>query len=121
MRYLAGAVALALLAIAPNLIWLGASTVRIQNASNQAISRVAYSACDTTHSIETLFPGESTFQLLEACGDDSLEILIDNFRFFQIYVEGELYHVDATIATVDAIQCEYADPFSSLFLAKILW
>jgi hypothetical protein len=121
MRYVWWAIALVLITVAPNLVWLGTSTVRIHNASNQAIRGVAYLACDTIHSVGTLKPGQSIFRFLPACGDDTLEILIGGSRFCQTYVEGELYHVDATLSAVDAVGCRYDDLLSSLFIAKALW
>jgi hypothetical protein len=122
MRYVVWAIiALVLTSVAPNLIWLGTSTLRIHNASNQPITGVAYLACETTHSVGALKPGASIFRFLQACGDDTLEILIGDARFCQIYVEGELYHVDATLSAVDAVGCRYDDLLSSLFIAKALW
>jgi len=121
MRYFVGAIALLLLTAAPNLIWLATSTVRIHNASNQPVSAVAYMACETIHPLGRLQPGESRFQFLEACGDDTLEIVIGDSRFCRTYVEGELYHVDATITAVNAVGCRYDDLLSSLFIAKALW
>lgn len=121
MRYLSGTVALLILTVAPNLIWLATSTVRIHNSSNHPISAVAYMACETIHPIGILQPGESKFQFLEACGDDTLEIVIGGSRFCKTYVEGELYHVDATIAAMDSVHCQYDDLFSSFFVAKVFW
>jgi hypothetical protein len=95
--------------------------VRIHNASSEPIPGVAYLACETIHSVGTLKSGESLFRFLQACGDDTLEILIGDSRFCQIYVEGELYHVDATLSAVDTVGCKYGDPLSSLFIAKALW
>ena len=120
MRYIGGVVALLVLSVAPNLIWLATSTVRIQNTLNQSVSSVGYLACETTHSIGTLRPGEAIFVFLEACGDDTLEILIGDSKFCQTYVEGELYHVDATITAVDAVSCGYDDLLSSLFITKVI-
>ena len=110
-----------LLLLAPNLIWLGTSTVRIENVSDLPLGAVGYSACETTHSVGRLAPGQSVFRFLEACGDDTLEILIGDERFCRTYVEGELYHVDATIEGVGAVQCGYDDLVSSLFVIKALW
>lgn len=122
MRYVVWVImALVLTSVAPNLIWLGTSTLRIHNASNQPIAGVAYLACETTHSVGTVRPRESILRFLPACGDDTLEILVGDSRFCQIYVEGEMYHVDATLRAVDAVGCGYDDLLSSLFIAKALW
>lgn len=120
-RYVGWAIALLFVTVAPNLIWLGTSTVRIHNASNQPIAGVAYLACEKIHFVGTLRPGGSLFRLLPACGDDTLEILIGDSRFCQTYVEGELYHVDATVSALDTVGCHYDDLLSSLFIAKVLW
>ena len=120
MRYVGGVIALLLLIAAPNLIWLGASTVQIHNASNQVIPGVAYLACETTHPVGIVKPRETIFRFLPACGDDTLEILIGEARFCQTYVEGELYHVDATLTAVHAADCRYGDPLSSLLIVKVL-
>ncbi|MCA9469838.1 MAG: hypothetical protein KC643_30940 [Nitrospira sp.] len=106
--------------LACNLIWLGTSTVSILNASNHPVPSVAYRACETTHHLGTLQPGQSKFRFLQACGDDTLEILVGDSRFCQIYVEGELYHVDATISGEKVVSCAYDDLLSSLFVMKIL-
>ena len=121
MRYLGLTMALLALLLAPNLVWLARSTVRIENTSAHAIDAVAYVACDTTHAVGTLGAGQSVFRLLPACGDDTLEIVIGDSKISQLYVEGELYHVDVSISGADEAVCHYADPFSSLFVAKAIW
>ena len=121
MRYLGAVATLLILMIIPNLVWLATSSIRIHNISNQPISAVAYSACEKTHPIGSLLPGQSIFRFLEACGDDTLKILIGNSRFCQTYVEGELYHIDATIKTPNDVGCSYDDLFSSLFVKKAFW
>jgi hypothetical protein len=120
MRYLGFAALLVLVIVGFNLVWLGTSTVRIENASDVPFDAVGYRACEKTHLIGDLEPGQSAFRFLEACGDDTLEILLGQSSFCQIYVEGELYHVDALIRTSNAVECTYDDPFSSLFLVKAL-
>jgi len=121
MRHLGAIVTLLILMITPNLVWLATSSVKIHNISNQTISAVAYSACEKTLPIETLLPGQSIFRFLEACGDDTLEILIGSSRFCQTYVEGELYHVDVVIKTQNDVDCNYDDLFSSLLIKKAFW
>jgi len=121
MRYLGVVVTFLILIIIPNLVWLATSSVRIHNFSNQPISAVAYSACETTHAIGNLAPGQSTFRFLEACGDDTLEILIGSSRFCRTYVEGELYHIDVTIKAHNDVGCSYDHLFSSLLIKKALW
>jgi len=121
MRYLGAVVTLMLLTITPNLVWLATSSVRIHNISNQPISAVAYTACEKTFLIGNLLPGQSAFRFLEDCGDDTLKILIGNSRFCQTYVEGELYHIDATIKAPRDVVCSHDDLFSSLLIKKILW
>ena len=120
MLYLWPSFVFLLILIAPNLIWLCTSTIRIENASESPIYAVAYKACERTHSLKTLQPRQSVFRLLEACGDDTLEILVQDSNFCQTYVEGELYHVDATISTADEVECEYDDLLLSLFIFKAL-
>ncbi len=121
MRYLAWCLVPALLILAVNLAWLATSTVRIHNASGRALDGVGYTACSTDHVIGALGPGESAFRLLEACGDDTLDILIGESRFCRLYVEGELYHVDAKIIAPNRVECEYDDPFSGLLVLKALF
>ncbi len=120
-RYLTWTFIAVVLVIAPNLVWLGTSTVRIYNAADSTIDAVAYVACETSHHVGTLRPHQSVFRFLPACGDDTLEIVVGESRFCQTYVEGELYHVEATIDTAGAVSCRYGDPLSSLFVAKALW
>lgn len=121
MRYVGFALVLFLVAVGLNLIWLAKSTVRIANESNMPISSIAYQACEKAHLVGGLRPNQAVFRFLEACGDDTLEILIGGSKFCQIYVEGDLYHVDAAIRTAETVHCTYDDPFSSLFVAKMLW
>ena len=121
MRYLGWAHVILFVLVAPNLLWLGTSTLRIQNLSHSPIDSIAYLACETLHPIGTLAPHQSIFRFLPACGDDTFEIVIDEARFCQTYVEGELYHVDATIGGVDSVSCTYDDLLSSLFVVKALW
>lgn len=121
MRYVKWAFIVVCLVLAPNLLWLGASTVRIHNATDSPIHMVAYVACETSHGVGTLGPRRSVFRFLPSCGDDTFEVIVGQFRFCQIYVEGELYHVDAAIDAAGTARCRYADPLSSLFLAKVLW
>lgn len=94
--YLGWAFVVVFVLIAPNLMSLSTSTVRVENASDSSIESIAYLACETTHIVGTLRPHQFIFRFLEACGDDTLEIQIGDSKFRQIYVEGELY-LDATI------------------------
>lgn len=121
MRYTVWIFGLIFALIGPNLIWLAASTVRIHNGAGQRISSVAYVACEKVHPIGELEPDESIFRFLPKCGDDTLEILVATDRFCRSYVEGELYHLDATITAGPAVTCGYDDLLSSLFVAKALW
>lgn len=120
MRYLKWTFIALFLLIVPNLIWLSTSTVRIHNASGSSVDAIAYRACETNHWVGTLRPHQSVFRFLEACGEDTLEIVVDRSRFCQMYVEGELYHVDAIIADRDTVVCEYQNLLSSLFILKVL-
>ena len=120
MRYFGWVLLAVFVLIAPNLIRLGTSTVRIRNASASPIGALAYSACEKIHRIGTVGPNESVFRFLEGCGDDTLEVLIGDSRFCQVYVEDELYHVDATIRAADSVRCEYDHLLSSLFIEKAL-
>ena len=121
MRYWGWAFAILFVLIAPNLLWLGTSTLRIQNVSNSPVDSIAYMVCETMHPVGTLGPHQSMFRFLPACGDDTLEIVIGEGKFCQTYVEGELYHVDAAIDAVDSVRCKYDDLLSSLFVVKALW
>ena len=120
MRYLGWAVLVAFALILPNLIWLETSSVRLHNASMDTVSEVAYTACDQKRDVGELAPSASTFRFLEACGDDTLTVHVMGREYCQTYVEGELYHVDVTIAASDVVHCEYDDLFSSLFLVKLI-
>lgn len=121
MRVLLGLIAVLFIAVATNLVWLATSTVRIHNASQASIADVAYAACEVVHPIGTLNARASIFRFLDACGDDTLEILIGDRPFCRTYVEGELYHVDATIHGPDTVDCEHDDLLSSLFIVKAFW
>ena len=121
MRYLIWAFVMLFILLAPNLLWLGTSTLRIQNVSNSPVDSIAYQVCETIHPIGTLASHQSIFRFLPACGDDTLGIVIGDTKYCQTYVEGELYHVDATIDAVDSMSCRYDDLLSSLFVKKALW
>lgn len=120
MRYFGFAFIILCILIAPNFIWLATSTVRIENTSESTIQSIAYLVCEKIHAIGPLEPNESVFRFLEACGDDTLEIHVGTSRFCQIYVEGELYHVDATLDGLDTVSCQYDDLLSSLFITKVV-
>ncbi len=121
MRYLGWAFEILFALLAPNLLWLGTSTLRIQNDSNSAIDSIAYMVCETIHPVDTLILINPHFAFLPACGDDTLEIVIGEAKYCQTYVEGELYHVDAEINGVDSVSCRYDDLLSSLFIKKVFW
>lgn len=121
MRWHIWVVCSVLLLLVPNLLWLGTSTVRVHNSSNQDISGLGYMACERTHVTGHLRPGESVFRILEGCGDDTLEIAVGGHRFCRTYVEDELYHVDVTFNAETSVTCEYEDPLSSLFVVKVFW
>jgi hypothetical protein len=104
-----------------NLIWLATSTVRIKNESGSLIKNVGYIACEQKFELGSFRDGEAKLRFLPACGDDSLIITVSGNEFCQTYVEGELYHVDATIQTPGKVQCKYDDLLSSLFIAKLFW
>lgn len=57
MRWLGWVLLVLLIPASANLMWLGASTVRIVNASDSAIGPVAYSACGIVHPLGTLEAG----------------------------------------------------------------
>jgi len=63
-------------------------------------------------------PAAATFVFLVACGDDSLEIGVGDARFCQMYVEGDMYHVDVSIGSPQEVRCEYGDLLSNLFIAE---
>lgn len=111
----------ALALILPNLLWLSTSTLRIHNTTGVDIAAVAYSACARTRTIGDLAPGASSFVLLEDCGEDSLEIVIGDERFCRMYVEGDVYHVDAVIDAPRSVQCDYGDLLSNLLLVEALF
>ena len=121
IRYLGWSFVILFVLLAPNLLWLGTSTLRIQNISNSPVDSIAYLACETIYPVGILAPHQSMFRFLPACGDDTLEIVIGEAKFCQMYVEGEQYHVDAAINGVDSVNCRYDDLFSSLFVGKVLW
>lgn len=119
-KFIVALLALGTLVFGPNLIWFATSTVRISNASDGSLTRVGFHACGTTHTLGTLAPGVSVFRFLEACGDDVLEIRIGDEAFCFMYVEGDIYHVDAYLRGETAVDCAYDDLFTGLLLAKIL-
>lgn len=121
MRYTGWAFAILFVLLAPNLLWFGTSTLRIQNVSHSPIDSIAYMVCETIYPVGSLGSHQSIFRFLPACGDDTLEIVLGETKFCQTYVEGELYHLDATIDAVDSVRCKYDDLFSSLFVVKVLW
>ncbi len=125
MRWLIRIPITGILLLLPNLTWLWTSTVKISNDSDAPIDAVEFRACGKTRSIGRLGPGHSAFRLLPSCGDDTLDILAGGSLICRLYVEGELYHVDASLEPDlkpdDGSACSYDDPISTLFLAKALW
>ncbi len=110
---------LLLLLVAPNLIWLHTSTLRFHNASGSSIYSLEFEACGERHDVGPLAAGRGAFRFLESCGDDTLKIVNNDAVECQLYVEGELYHVEA-VFDGSGLECSYADPFSTLFVTKLL-
>lgn len=110
---------LILLLVLPNLIWLQTSTLRIKNASAWTTYSLEFEACGERHAVGGLESGQSTFRFLESCGDDTLTILHEGAAACQLYVEGELYHVDAVVEA-GVVECSYDDPLSTLFVLELL-
>lgn len=119
MRWLLYAALLVLLLVLPNLIWLQTSTLRIHNVSAWTTYSLEFEACGERHTVGSLAPGRSAFRFLESCGDDSLKIFHEGSVECQLYVEGELYHVDA-ILDAGIVECSYKDPVSTLFVLEFL-
>ena len=120
MRYLGSVVALLFSPLAPNHVWLAPSTARIENASGTRPGPVAYIACENTHAPGPPAPGRARFRSLEACGDDTLEIVPSGEKYCQTCVEGEPYRVVVKITGHGGVECNYDDPLSRLFVLKLL-
>jgi hypothetical protein len=94
--------------VGPNLLWLSRSTIRIENRSTQPVENVVLFACDKPINLGLLSAGASRFQVLPSCGDDSLEVrageMPSNCR---MYVEGDLYHVQAWFTSSTSAECSY--------------
>jgi hypothetical protein len=121
VRYLVALAVLVFTVLAPNLIWLGTSSVRIRNSSEATLESVSYQVCGNSHSLGSLEPHEAKFRLLEACGNGTPVIVLNGNEHCQAYVEGELYHVDATITGPDGVECEYDDPLSNRLIRELVW
>ena len=119
MRVFLFVISLAIFFVLPNLAWLGTSTLRVENRSPKNIQDIGYGACEAEVVLKPLASGDWVFDFLPSCGDDTLIIRIGRNKFCQIYVEGELYHIDVEIHSPTKVTCEYDDPFSGLILAKM--
>ncbi len=118
------ALAVALLAAAPNLLWLSRSSLRVVNLGPNEVRDVRAVVCGQTLALGDLAPGQARFRLLPRCGDASLEVRVgsgDTAReTCRIYVEGAMYHVDAWVGEALPEDCEYAAaPFGTLLVGKV--
>ena len=108
MKVVLSVVAMIVLLLSPNLLWLNWSTVRIENRGSQLIGDAVLFVCEKPTSLGPLPPGASRFQFLPKCGDDSLEIRsgqsVTNCR---IYVESSMYHVRAWLGSPLTGDCAY--------------
>ncbi len=119
-RVLVATLVLAAAVAAPNLIWLVVSTVRVDNVAGRSIDAVAYRACGRIHEIGTLADNTSVFRVLEDCGDDTLDVLVGGTVGCTLYVQGDMFHVDASIMADGRVDCTYADPFATLLVTRLL-
>ncbi len=120
MRWFLVFVGIGALILLPNLMWLATSTLRIENKSGSSLSSLSYRACETEYPLAPLKRGSADFEILPSCGEDTIVIILGEKEFCQIYVEGEMYHVDVEVHSPDNVTCKYDDPISGLFLAKML-
>lgn len=122
MKIVLSVVAMIVLLVSPNLLWLNRSTVRIENRSSELIEDAVLFACEKPISLGRLAPGASRFEFLPKCGDDSLEIraglMATNCR---LYVEGDLYHVRAWFSSPTTGDCTYGGmpPITPLLLTEL--
>jgi len=113
-------ISLAAIIVLPNLAWLATSTLRIENRSHKDLWDTGYRACETKFHLGPLAAGARKLAFLPSCGDDTLTIVIGKNPICQVYVEGELYHIDVEVHSPSKVICEYDDPFTGLFVAKMI-
>ncbi len=109
--------------LAPNLLWLNWSTLRIENRGPQPVEEAVLFVCEQPVSLGRLLPGASHFRFLPKCGDDSLEIRTGRQSTnCKIYVEGEMYHVRAWFTSPTTGDCTYggSPPLTPLLLTELL-
>jgi len=114
------------LALGPNLLWLGRSTVRVENRGSAPVEAVRLEVCETTLALGRLAPGEARFELLPRCGETTLAVAAGSdlmrARVCETSVESQLNHVDAWFNTPTKGDCAYSPPpFSDLLILELLW
>lgn len=121
-RWLGLGTVAAVLAVAPNLLWLVRSTVRVENTGSDVVSGVVLEACSRARPLGPLEPGASVLRVLPRCGDDTLVLSTAAGESCGLYVEPGMYHVRASIATSGEPGCEYggSPPFTPLLLIELI-
>ncbi len=124
-RFLAFVIAVLLVVVGPNLVWLARSTVYVENRGNSLVEQVSVFACDEEIEIGDMEAGESRVRLLPECGDSQLSVS-SNLRGVEhqtcsVPVEASMTHVDAWFDSPLHGSCSFGEPLLSPLLVTRLW
>lgn len=113
--------------VAPNLLWLGSSTVLLQNHGAEAVEirLVVSDEPGGIVDIGRLDPGHSRFMFLEMRGEASLQVAIRRggewLEVCREYVEEAMYRVEVLVTAPDRVRCRVDLPiFDHLLVADLL-
>lgn len=124
-RFLAFVAVVLLVVVGPNLVWLGRSTVYVENRGDSLVEQVSVFACEDAIELGDMEAGESRVQLLPECGDTTLSVS-SNLRGVErqtcsVPVDSSMTHVDAWFDSPRKGGCSLGEPLLSPLLVTRLW
>jgi hypothetical protein len=116
---------LVVFAVALQLQHLVCSTARLKNESSQLLSDVLVRVGDAVVPVGDLSPGRSKFVWLPRGGEATFSVEFSSagqkHRDCSEYVEGEMYHVRATVSSALTLSCSAELGLFSRIMVLELW
>lgn len=118
---------IAIVTLAPNLLWLSRSSVVLHNATPDPVTLHVILSGDPEQVSEdvVLAPGEGHFQFIAPRGEASVSVEVAEglgwLRHCSEYVEAGMYRVEITIRTPEDVTCTTSLPlFERLLIRDVL-
>ena len=108
----------------PNLLWLGNSTLRIENNGDELLSSIIVYVDEKETKLSDLKPGQSRFIFLPKSGEATVIITYivgeKPGTTCHEYIENGMYHVEVDINNLNNGKCKVSLPIASeLLLLKL--